>query len=728
MKGKTRLKTNAALAMLLLTIAACAVFLPRESLGADTLQPVMYITPSPTLIKGAEGSTFNLMLMIQNFSTLYIWQAGLQWNPAVLSMTSEALGDTELPNNVFHTLEEPGWESTVIPGSIDNTAGKLGIASQSFMGNVTGVNATGTLADGYVCMKLTFMFVGVGSTAVSITNVKLLSGANTTSYGTYPKPMKPVDTINGSVTTAFGPVMYITPSYLDGTQMVPGHTFSLMVQIQNFSAMYTWQTNIQWNPLVLNVTGVAVGDSELPTNVFHVLDPSVPNSVLPAPPLYPTYVNNKVGTLTSYVAQSLSGIVPGVNGTGTLATGYNMMNFTFKVVGYGNSSIGIIPKVSYYICANGTKVIPQFINGTVATYTPKPHGPTASFTATPMLQQTGLPVAFDASSSTPGYNGKVTCPITTYSWNFGDGNITNTTGPTITHTYINTTITSKTPITSTTNFTVTLTVYAPGATPVSNSTSLVVRIYPPAIGASLDLTSNADASLPAAMRINGTGPGAWSDMFAPQELMILYAKVAYNKAPVTEKLVSFYVEYPNGTIWIQGRVNETGTNGTAEVEFRIPNSPKFGDYIAYATVEVAGKIAADYMPFYIGWRVVVTSVGAASSYALGADMVFNATVTNHAFTPQNVTLTFVVYDAVGVPIGCYTLNVTLPAASIPVSPPTIPSVTKMFSSISMILPSSAFVGSPPPLPAVFVDSFTAPPWLGGVPTGPEASATFGITK
>jgi hypothetical protein len=721
MKGKTRLKMNATLAMLLLTIAACAVFLPRESFGADTLQPVMYITPSPTLIKGAKDSTFNLMLMIQNFSCLYTWQAGLKWNPAVLSMTGEALGDSELPNNVFHVLEEPGWENAIFVGSINNTAGTMSIASQSLSRNVTGVNATGTLADGYNCMELTFMFVGVGSTAVNITNVKLLSGANTTLLGTAPKPMKPVDTINGSVTTAFGPVMYITPSYVTGTKVVPGYTFSLMVMIQNFSAMYTWQTNIQWNPLVLNVTGVAVGDSELPTNVFHVLDPTVPNSVLPAPPLYPTYVNNKVGTLTSYVAQSLSGIVPGVNGTGTLATGYNMMNFTFKVVGIGTSSIGIIPKVSYYICANGTKVIPQFINGTVVTYVPAPYGPTASFTATPMLQQTGLPVAFDASASLPGFNGKVTCPITTYSWNFGDGNITNTTGPTIKHTYINTTITSKTPITSTTSFNVTLTVYAPGATPVSNSASLVVRIYPPAIGAALDLMSNAPPPY------NGSGPGAWSDMFAPQELMILYAKVVYNKAPVAEKLVGFYVEYPNGTIWIQGLVNETNTNGTAEVEFRIPNSPKFGDYIAYATVEVDGKIAADYMPFYVGWRVVVTSVSAASSYALGADMIFNATVTNHAFTPQNVTLTFVAYDALGVPIGCYTMNVTLTAASIPVSLPTIPSETTLFSSISMILPSSAFVGSPPPLPAVYVNSFTKPPWLEGVPTGPEATATFSIT-
>jgi len=56
--------------------------------------------------------------------------------------------------------------------------------------------------------------------------------------------------------------------------------------------------------------------------------------------------------------------------------------------------------------------------------------PTAVFTYSPEVPLVGQTVSFNASSSTP--NGGT---ITNYEWNFGDGNITSTTSPLITHIY-----------------------------------------------------------------------------------------------------------------------------------------------------------------------------------------------------------------------------------------------------------------------------------------------------
>jgi len=88
-----------------------------------------------------------------------------------------------------------------------------------------------------------------------------------------------------------------------------------------------------------------------------------------------------------------------------------------------------------------------------------PHGPKANFTETPVSPSVGREVTFNASSSQPGWNGTHTISITQYRWDFGDGVKINTTSPVVKHTYMN-------PGT----YNVTLTVYAPGATPDTDTT------------------------------------------------------------------------------------------------------------------------------------------------------------------------------------------------------------------------------------------------------------------
>lgn len=99
-----------------------------------------------------------------------------------------------------------------------------------------------------------------------------------------------------------------------------------------------------------------------------------------------------------------------------------------------------------------------------------PRDPQAQFTESTETPVVHYPVYFNASTSQPGFDGDDVCPITEYSWNFGDGTIVNTTSPAIYHTYLQTGV-----------YYVTLRVYAPGIPPYIdpkyNSTNMS---YPPA--------------------------------------------------------------------------------------------------------------------------------------------------------------------------------------------------------------------------------------------------------
>jgi len=89
---------------------------------------------------------------------------------------------------------------------------------------------------------------------------------------------------------------------------------------------------------------------------------------------------------------------------------------------------------------------------------PSPRSPRAYFTENTHALYVGEAVSFDASGSEAGFDGDDTCPITSYAWDFGDGNTTTVTVPTITHVY-----------TTAGNYVVTLNVTAPGIQPYIHS-------------------------------------------------------------------------------------------------------------------------------------------------------------------------------------------------------------------------------------------------------------------
>lgn len=101
----------------------------------------------------------------------------------------------------------------------------------------------------------------------------------------------------------------------------------------------------------------------------------------------------------------------------------------------------------------------------------QPYGPEADFKAIPETALPGQSIRFDASTSSPGWNGTHAMSIVEYHWDFGDGNKTVTSNPTTFHSYANPGA-----------YCVNLTVYAPGAKPETDSTIYKVIVFSVPVG------------------------------------------------------------------------------------------------------------------------------------------------------------------------------------------------------------------------------------------------------
>jgi len=100
-----------------------------------------------------------------------------------------------------------------------------------------------------------------------------------------------------------------------------------------------------------------------------------------------------------------------------------------------------------------------------------PYAPRAEFIVIPETAKAGESVKFDASDSLPGFNGTQTMPITEYRWDFGDGNKMITSTQIVHHSF-----------NTAGNYYVTLTVYAPGAIPETDSITHKVTVASVPVG------------------------------------------------------------------------------------------------------------------------------------------------------------------------------------------------------------------------------------------------------
>jgi hypothetical protein len=224
---------------------------------------------------------------------------------------------------------------------------------------------------------------------------------------------------------------------------------------------------------------------------------------------------------------------------------------------------------------------------------------------------------------------------------------------------------------------------------------------------------------------NGKGINQSSDAFEPQELVILYANVTYNEAPMANKLVAFQVNNPanafqNITV---GGVSSTNQSGIAQFSFRIPwpseNAEQiiFGEWFAIATVDIAQQVVVDTLTFQVGWIIKITNITTLNArlepqtrYLRGEVIVFDLTVENIALTLKSATIMIDVQDANSYPIIYVEMDnlVFQPGEN----------HVRAYSQI----PITATIGEAKVLAAVY----TAPPKIGGVLFSPAALSQFEI--
>lgn len=116
--------------------------------------------------------------------------------------------------------------------------------------------------------------------------------------------------------SVFAGTIFIQPP---ATVVAPGQSFSLGIAVSGVTDLFAYQFDIGFDPGVLAATGITEG-SFLPTG---------------GPTLFlPGTIDNIAGTIT-FTAGLLLGPVPGVNGSGTLAT------IDFEALALGTSAIGL---------------------------------------------------------------------------------------------------------------------------------------------------------------------------------------------------------------------------------------------------------------------------------------------------------------------------------------------------------------------------------------------------
>jgi hypothetical protein len=176
--NKTLSKKRTLVLTYLILILGLAITKPAQAANpqfgtqaADTA--LIYMSPS-TIVGTTIGQTFSAFMMIKDFTDLYLWQAGLYFNPAVLKCNSVDGGPT-LADDVFDVLTSTA--TMYIAGTIDNVNGKVGYGSQGLQGLVSGV--TGVAGVGYKLLKFNFEVIGVGVSDVHINAMFLLDHVGT---------------------------------------------------------------------------------------------------------------------------------------------------------------------------------------------------------------------------------------------------------------------------------------------------------------------------------------------------------------------------------------------------------------------------------------------------------------------------------------------------------------------------------------------------------------------
>jgi len=467
--------------------------------------------------------------------------------------------------------------------------------------------------------------------------------------------------VSGPATLQSSPKVSIVPSSLTGP---PGWIsinakFTVKVNVSLVSDLFYWQVGLVFNPTVLRGINFTEGPF-LKAGGSTVWQPG--------------NIDNNEGVITPYGAALTGGA--GVSGNGTLAY------ITFEVKDTGASPL-LLEDV-LLLDSGGRNIRPVLLQSgrfELPSAILKP--PNAYFYYYPLAPYVNQIVTFNASETT-----STGSPIVFYDWNFDDGSQGQ--GEIVSHTY-----------TTPGEYNVTLTVVDNNGFVDSFSKRVVVfSLFP---GTSIDAYTQRD----------GRGPGALSDSFAPQEMVVISSFLTRNGIAQAAQIVTFKVYYPDGTLALS-RVSETDTQGVAYIVYRIPSTPVLVLYRVNASATVGGEAASDILDFRVGWFVEIRQLTPSdnngvpkSEFRKGETLYLSVELQNIRFNPADVTLTATVRDELNQLIISSTSKYVIS-----------PGLTTLLWNVGSI-PSWAYVGNA----TAYVSALQ---WLNGPSYSPDVSAWFMI--
>ena len=245
------------------------------------------------------NKTFTLQLKANDITDLAGWQADLVFDPDVLKVDSVTEGTF---------LKQKGGRTHFRKGTVNNQKGKIaGISS-------TRISPSGVTGEGGL-LSVKFTAKATGETRVSLREFRAGSSAGKTILVTAPDV---IITVGAQSTPAPTPTTGDKGFSLStNTTPVPvGNTFTLRLSAEKIVDLAGWQTDITFDPAMLEAVQVNEGDFLKKGGIGTFF-------------LRGT-IDNTVGKITKINAARLSG---GVDGTGTL------LSVTFKAKAVGDTRI-----------------------------------------------------------------------------------------------------------------------------------------------------------------------------------------------------------------------------------------------------------------------------------------------------------------------------------------------------------------------------------------------------
>jgi len=213
----------------------------------------------------------------------------------------------------------------------------------------------------------------------------------------------------------------------------------------------------------------------------------------------------------------------------------------------------------------------------------------------------------------------------------------------------------------------------------------------------------------------GVGANVSSDSFAPGETVFLNASLIFQGAPVPGIIVQFITYDPHGTP--TGRNTVSGPDGVAAINFTIPSSPVFGNYVTIASAAVNGNNYNDTVSYQVGWLInIIQAVllnstgGVQTQFRQGTLAYLNITLQNIAFSPKQLFLHVQSYDGPGYQVSTDWIRCAMPAG-----------LTSILMGFRIPYWTISGVGQ------VYIAAYDKPLWDGGSPYCPENSIPLQIS-